>query len=152
MNKQLKDSTYDSLIIFYDGNCPLCSMEMQHLKLNDTNESIILINLHDNDFKISFPYVDKAQAMRILHGRYQGKNLFGLAVTHRAWSLVGKGFWVAPLNWPLVKQLAHLVYLVVAKYRQSISAFLAKHFNIKTMQCTSEVCYEQKAHTNNRGK
>lgn len=131
------------LTIFYDSKCPLCSTEMMHLKRYDNNDVITLVDLHQDNFNTLYPEIDFVSAMKILHGRYQGKTLLALAVTHRAWTLVGKGFWVAPLNWPIVKTLSHWVYLAVAKYRHQISAFVAKIFGIKTTKCYKGTCYDK---------
>ncbi|MBU2881452.1 DUF393 domain-containing protein [Psychrosphaera sp. B3R10] len=128
------------MTIFYDGQCPLCSSEMRHLKQHDTHDVINLVDLHQQDFAKHYPDIEFSKAMAILHGRYQDKILLGLEVTHRAWTLVGKGFWVAPLNWPIIKPISHWVYLVVAKYRQPISAVLANLFNIKTDTCQNGAC------------
>lgn len=140
------------LTIFYDGQCPLCSMEMDKLKHYDTQNLILLVNLHDDNFNLRYPHVNHNQAMRILHGQYQGEILLGLAVTHRAWTLVGKGFWVAPLNFPIVKQLAHYIYLLIAKYRLPISHFLHKRFGIGNNTCERGVCYDKKNKLNYRSK
>lgn len=145
-------STSDLLTIFYDGNCPMCSAEMQHLKRSDSDHLIELVNLHQSDFSEQYPHINVDDAMRILHGSYQGKLLLGLEVTHRAWTLVGKGFWVAPLNWPVVKPVSHWVYCWVAKYRHPISAFLSKVFGIGHQQCESGVCYDKPTGANNRRK
>ena len=91
------------LTIFYDGNCPICTKEMGHLKKHDTDNLISLVDIHQNDFESKYPSVKFTDAMKILHGYYQGQLLLGLEVTHRAWTLVGKGFWVAPLNWLYLK-------------------------------------------------
>lgn len=140
------------LTIFYDGNCPLCATEMDHLKKHDTENMISLVDIHQNDFESKYPSVKFTDAMKILHGYYQGQLLLGLEVTHRAWTLVGKGFWVAPLNWPVFKTLSHWVYLGLAKYRHTISAFLAKIFGIKTASCSSGTCYDNSKNTDNRRK
>lgn len=131
------------LTIFYDGNCPMCSSEMAHLKRNDDKDEIKLVDLHEVNFTENHPEIDFDSAMKILHGVYQGSNLLGLEVTHRAWTLVGKGFWVAPLNWPFFKQVAHKVYLLVAKYRHPISGWLSRTLGIGKPQCSSGVCYEK---------
>jgi len=130
----------DTLTIYYDGNCPLCSLEMQKLKLHDKNNKIVLENLHQTHFNEMFPHINFNKAMRILHGEYQGKVLLGLNVTHRAWTLVGKGFFVAPLQFPIIKQLSHLVYLLIAKYRHPISHFLNHRFGIGINICDSKTC------------
>lgn len=136
------------LEIYYDGNCPLCATEMNHLKKHDINNMISLVNIHQEDFDSQYSSVDFDNAMKILHGHYKGELLLGLEVTHRAWTIVGKGFWVAPLNWPIVKPLSHQIYLVVAKYRHQISSFLAKIFNIKNPTCNTGVC-DNKINKNN---
>lgn len=128
------------LNIFYDGNCPLCAAEMSHLKKFDTDNLITLIDIHQPDFEALYPNVQFSDAMKILHGHYNGQVLLGLEVTHRAWTLVGKGFWVAPLNWPVIKTVSHWVYLGLAKYRHQISSFLAKTFNMKTIDCGTGTC------------
>jgi predicted DCC family thiol-disulfide oxidoreductase YuxK len=130
----------NTLTIYYDGNCPLCSLEMQKLKLHDKHNFIVLENLHQADFDKKFPQINFNKAMRILHGEYQGKVLLGLNVTHRAWTLVGKGILVAPLQFPVIKQFSHLVYLLVAKYRHPISNFLHQRFGIGINVCNSKIC------------
>ena len=113
---------------------------MQKLKLHDKKNKIILENLHQTTFEEKFPHIDFCQAMRILHGEYQGKVLLGLNVTHRAWTLVGKGILVAPLQFPIIKQLSHLVYLLIAKYRHPISHFLHQRLGIGSSTCKTQTC------------
>lgn len=142
--------TNNTLIIFYDGNCPLCTLEMQKLKRHDTNKLIVLEDLHQENFVSRFPNVDIDKAMKVLHGRYQGKTLLALDVTHRAWTLVGKGALVAPLQFPIIKQLAHGGYLLVAKYRQPISHFIYKRFGIGVKTCDQGTCYEKPNNADHR--
>lgn len=132
------------LTIFYDGNCPLCAAEMDHLKKNDDDNLITFVNIHQENFDRTYPDIKFSSAMKILHGKYNGELLLGLAVTHRAWTLVGKGFWVAPLNWPVIKKISHWVYLGLAKYRHQISSFLAKVFKMKTVDCSTGTCHSNK--------
>ncbi|MFQ3267080.1 MAG: putative DCC family thiol-disulfide oxidoreductase YuxK [Colwellia sp.] len=140
------------LTIFYDGNCPMCSIEMEHLKKFDKDNVIILVDIHQKDFETLYPTVIFGDAMKILHGHYNDKTLLGLEVTHRAWTMVGKGFWVAPLNWPVIKTLSHWVYLGLAKYRHEISAFLAKRFGLKATHCISGTCYDNSTNADHRRK
>lgn len=139
--------TDNTLTIFYDGNCPLCTLEMQKLKHFDINELIILEDLNQEYFTERFPDININKAMNVLHGKYQGKVLLALDVTHRAWTLVGKGAYVAPLQFPIIKQLAHCGYLFLAKYRPSISNYLYKHFGIGYKACDKGACYEQQNNT-----
>jgi len=139
----------NQLTIFYDGNCPLCSLEMQRLKETDIQQKIILIDLHQPNFNEQYPDINISNALAILHGEYQGNLLLGLDVTHRAWTLVGRGFWVAPLQWPLIKPLSHLIYLQLAKYRYPISKFIQRHFAVATKTCNKGTCYDKSNNTNN---
>lgn len=131
------------LTIFFDGRCPLCTLEMQKLKLYDSEGLIELEDLHQETFQLHFPNIDKDKAMQILHGHYQGKVLLGLDVTHRAWTLVGKGKLVAPLQFPGIKQVAHVGYLLLAKYRQPISRCLYKRFGLGIKPCEDDICYKK---------
>ncbi|MGJ8681680.1 thiol-disulfide oxidoreductase DCC family protein [Paraglaciecola sp.] len=135
--------TDNTLTIFYDGHCPLCSLEMDKLKRYDKLDRIVLVNLHQENFSREYPDIDTNKAMQILHGRYQGKTLLALDVTHRAWTLVGKGVFVAPLSFPIIRQIAHLGYLLLAKYRQPISECLYQRFGIGLKTCKQGTCYEK---------
>jgi len=113
------------LTIFYDGGCPLCVSEMRHLSRLDTEQKIRLENIYADDFSQRFPHINQQRADEILHGQLaSGEMIYALDVTYQAWSLVGKRHWVAPLRWPLVKQAAHLFYLLFARYRAPISRLL----------------------------
>ncbi|MHA2938024.1 thiol-disulfide oxidoreductase DCC family protein [Vibrio sp. RC27] len=138
------------LTIFYDGHCPMCSAEMKHLKESDINNAIITVDIHQENFSRLYPEIDFEKAMKILHGVYKGDLLLGLEVTHRAWTLVGKGFWVAPLNWPIIKTVSHWIYLGVAKHRHSVSPTIAKVFGVKTSSCSSGTCYNKLTNINRR--
>lgn len=138
------------LTIFYDGKCPLCVTEMHHLKQHDKHNAIKLVDIHQADFTAHYPEIKFTDAMKILHGYYDKKLLLGLEVTHRAWTIVGKGYWVAPLNWPLIKTLSHGVYLLLARYRHQISRFFSKKFGLKAINCSSGTCYDNSTNADHR--
>lgn len=138
------------LTIFYDGQCPLCQLEMEKLKTHDKNNAICLVDLHQNDFTHAYPSINPKQAMKVLHGQYQGKLLLGLAVTHQAWTLVGKGALVAPLQFPVIKQIANGAYWVFARYRLPLSRLIAKYFGIGLNTCKKGSCDEKPSNTYHR--
>jgi len=140
MKPKLKESNTRMLTIFYDGKCPLCSAEMRSLKKHDKENQIALFDLHHPELKQRYPDLNFSKAMKILHGYYQGQVLLGLEVTHRAWTLVGRGFWVAPLNWPILKNISHWFYLLIAKHRHPISTMLAKALKIEASNCEGKSC------------
>ena len=133
------------LTIFFDGKCPMCIAEMQHLRQRDSNNEIHLVDIHEKADMALYPQIQFDAAMSVLHGIYDGITLQGLSVTHRAWTIVGKGFWVAPLEWQVIKPISHQIYLLVAKYRPPISSFLSKVFGLNGSSCQSVVCYRSES-------
>lgn len=113
------------LIIFYDGGCPLCQHEMLQLRKRDPNCRIQIEDILAVDFSDRYPQIDPVEADRILHGQLaDGTVIYGLDVTHKAWSLVGRGWMTAPLRWPLIRLLTDKIYLWFARHRNTISRVL----------------------------
>ena len=110
------------LTIFYDGACPLCKIEIDHLRRLDNAHRIGFEDIVDPSFSIRFPEVNVERASRVLHGQTaNGDIVLALDVTYLAWSLAGKRRWVAPLRWSFVKPIANLLYRFFARYRHQIS-------------------------------
>ena len=115
------------LTIFYDSHCPLCSAEINQLRLLDDRGRLVFEDLHAPDFMRRFPYIDPVNANRILHGQLEdGRMLYGLDVTCRAWAAVGKHRWLAVLRWPVIRWIADLVYLFFARHRNTISKLVMR--------------------------
>jgi len=113
------------LIIFFDGGCPLCVKEMRHLRKLDEKRQITFENITETDFNQRYPAVDVTKANQYLHGQVSsGEMIYGLDVTHAAWSLVGKGWVIAPLRWPVIRCFADKAYLFFARNRNRISKAL----------------------------
>ncbi|MBU1296103.1 DUF393 domain-containing protein [Marinomonas sp. UCMA 3892] len=113
------------LTIFYDGHCPLCAAEMQTLQSLDTQKKLQLEDIHADSFSERFPYIDKVEADRLLHGQLaNGKIIKGLDVTCLAWKLVGKHKWMQLLRWPVIRFFADMGYKFFARYRHQISSFV----------------------------
>lgn len=131
------------LTIFYDSKCPLCTKEMLSLKRQDRNNQLHLVDLHNDNVAEQYPSINVVQAIKILHGLESGKLLLGLEVTHRAWTIVGKGYWVAPLNWPIIKPVAQRAYMLFARHRQKISNVVSTIFRLEKNSCDSGSCYDK---------
>ncbi|MCM5704044.1 thiol-disulfide oxidoreductase DCC family protein [Larsenimonas salina] len=113
------------LTLFYDGACPLCVREVRHLTRLDIHGRICCEDIQQPDFSTRYPDIDPDEARTILLARDGNDHtLKGLDVTHRAWSLVGRGALTAPLRWPLVRPVADRVYLWFARNRYTISGVL----------------------------
>ncbi len=111
-----------ALTVFYDGRCPLCVREMRQLKQRDHAQAIQLIDLHSEQFSDYADRIDAHAANQVLHGlTADNQLLLGLDVTHRAWSLVGRGWLTAPLRWPLLGWFADHAYRFFARHRSRIA-------------------------------
>ncbi|ROQ30642.1 thiol-disulfide oxidoreductase DCC family protein [Gallaecimonas pentaromativorans] len=113
-----------TLILFFDGYCPLCVNEVRHLRRLDRRGALRFEDIQHPDFAKHWPQIDKTEASRILLGLDNGTLIKGLDVTHRAWSLVGRGWLTAPLRWPLLRGLADRLYLWFAANRYRVSGWL----------------------------
>ena len=126
----------DSLTIFYDGTCPICTREMRALKQHDKASRIMLVDIFHPDFE-HYPQIDAQEAATVLHALDENHHLWlGLDVTYHAWKLVGKGWLYAPLRWPLVKPIADWAYLHFANHRYTISKWILGSRKCDNNQCS----------------
>jgi predicted DCC family thiol-disulfide oxidoreductase YuxK len=113
------------LTIFYDGYCPLCSIEMNKLKQLDKQQNISFVDIQEPSFSTQYPHLDWQALDARIHGYLaDGSLITGLDVTYLAWKLVGKGWVYAPLRWPVISWFADIAYNIFAKHRHRISSFL----------------------------
>ena len=128
----------ETLTVFYDGRCPLCSAEMKQLSEFDTEGKLLLEDINAHDFQQRFPHIDPVEADRILHGQYaSGEMIYGLDVTQQAWELVGRHSWLKLLRLPVIRWFADIGYLLFARYRSQISYLLTG-----SSQCDDSACYK----------
>ena len=131
-------NTKPQLTLYYDGGCSLCMMEMQQLIDLNTDNKLLLVDLHSDGFAELYPHINIDKAMDILHGESaDGEVLLGLDVTCAAWPLVNKHRWMKILRWPIIRHIADKVYLLFAKYRQPISNFLFPNAACQTCKLPS---------------
>ncbi|TQV78938.1 DUF393 domain-containing protein [Exilibacterium tricleocarpae] len=98
---------------------------MQKLSELDHQRRIRLVDLHEPQFERDYPHIDRNAALAALHGELpDGQVLKGLDTSHRAWSLVGRGWLTAPLRWPLLRLVADGCYRLFARHRYRISLWL----------------------------
>ncbi|NVK55012.1 MAG: DUF393 domain-containing protein [Alteromonadaceae bacterium] len=113
------------LTIFYDGGCPLCAIEMRHLKKRNQDGQLAFEDILADDFSVRYPSLDwQALNNRIHAMRSDGSLVVGLDATYQAWRLVGRGWLYAPLRWPLIRPVADWLYLKFARHRYTVSYWL----------------------------
>ncbi|MFD2164887.1 thiol-disulfide oxidoreductase DCC family protein [Thalassotalea euphylliae] len=128
------------MILFYDGNCPLCMSEISALQKRDVDQKIAFENLHDESALSQYPEIEKSAALSSIHGILYGESkqvITGIDVNYHAWRLVGKKHWVAPLKWKITRPFAKLGYKLFAANRHTISTLYAR---ITGKYSTTESC------------
>lgn len=129
------------LTIFYDSYCPLCSAEINQLKAYDSNNQLSFEDIHAVDFVQRYPYIDKVEANKLLHGQLSnGDMIYGLDVTCMAWKTVGKHRWLSILRWPVIRWLSDRAYLLFARHRNTISSLVTgKNKVLNCQSCKAKV-------------
>jgi predicted DCC family thiol-disulfide oxidoreductase YuxK len=113
------------LTFFYDGQCPLCMKEIRMLNSWNTSGSVIFVNLLSAEEMIAFSEVDIDDAQRsLLAMTSDGVILRGVDATYAVWAALGKGYWMAPLNWRWLRPITLLAYRIFARYRHQLAFLL----------------------------
>jgi|TARA_R110002153_G_scaffold273196_2_gene443370 predicted DCC family thiol-disulfide oxidoreductase YuxK len=113
------------LTVFYDGYCPLCLAEMNHLKKLNKEAKLNFVDIQEPSFSVVYPHLSWSALNARIHAQLpDGSLISGLDVTYLAWKLVGKGWVYAPLRWPIIRWFADLAYLGFARHRYTLSFWL----------------------------
>jgi predicted DCC family thiol-disulfide oxidoreductase YuxK len=113
------------LTFFYDGQCPLCMKEIRMLNSWNTSAAVGFVNLLSAEEMIVFSEVDIDDAQRsLLALTSDGVILRGVDATYAVWAALGKGHWMAPLNWRWLRPTTLLAYRIFARYRHQIAFLL----------------------------
>ena len=104
--------------VFYDGECPLCTREIQMLRRRDRRERIRFVDIAADDFDTSSVGVTWGALMDRIHGRLpDGTIVQGVEVFRRLYAAVGFGPLVALTRLPGIAQLLDVIYHEFAKNR-----------------------------------
>ncbi len=124
------------LTIFFDGNCPLCIKEINALQARDIKQRLKFENIYAADFVYRYPYIDIVKADRALHGQLaDGRMIYGLDVTAKAWALVGAHQWIQILRWPVIRWFTDMGYRLFAGLRHPIGRLMGRDKTCDTDQC-----------------
>ena len=114
-----------AMVIFFDGQCPICRWEMNRLNAADKAGRLKFEDMHKAGFTSEYPDVSCDDLQRQIYGRLEtGELVSGLDALHQAWSRAGHPWRYAPLRWPLIRCVADKIYLFVARHRFAVSRFL----------------------------
>jgi predicted DCC family thiol-disulfide oxidoreductase YuxK len=110
------------LTLLYDAGCPVCALEMDHLRERCTDGSLRFIDISAAGFDPARYGVPLADLNAEIHGvRPDGSVLRGVPVLRLAYEAAGIGWVMRPTGWPVLRPVVDLGYRLFARHRQTIS-------------------------------
>jgi predicted DCC family thiol-disulfide oxidoreductase YuxK len=110
------------LTLLYDGACPVCSLEMDHLRERDAAGRLAFVDITAAGFDAAAYGTTLAELNRRIHAvRPDGSHLIGLAALREAYAAVGLGWVLRATGWTPFARLAEQGYEGFARHRQRIS-------------------------------
>jgi predicted DCC family thiol-disulfide oxidoreductase YuxK len=114
------------LTVFYDGECPLCALEMDFLRRRDRCDRLKLIDMSAPGFDASRYGLVHGDLDAIIHAlRPDGTVLRGMDVLRSAYAAAGRGWLLRATGWRLLKPGFDAAYRGFARRRHAISRTLA---------------------------
>ena len=118
------DTTYP-LTVLYDAACPVCALEMDHLRRRSTDGRLVFVDISSPGFDAVAYGRTAAQLDAEIHGqRADGQLIKGLDVLRAAYAAVGLGWVLRPTAWGPLAPLANAGYRLFARYRHPVSRLL----------------------------
>lgn len=110
------------LTLLYDANCPVCSLEMDHLRERNLDGKLQFVDITAAGFDAA-AYGTTLDALNAeIHGvRPDGSVIRGVEVLRRAYDAAGIGWVLRPTGWPLLRPAFDAGYRVFARHRLAIS-------------------------------
>ncbi|MFW6170382.1 MAG: thiol-disulfide oxidoreductase DCC family protein [Planctomycetota bacterium] len=116
-----------NLTLIYDGDCPICSREVNWLKRRDRRDELALEDLAAEEFDPQRYGLSREDVTMALHGvKPDGSIVRGMEAVREAYRTVGLGWIVAPTGWPGVRRVSDWFYAWFARHRLSIGRLVGK--------------------------
>jgi predicted DCC family thiol-disulfide oxidoreductase YuxK len=114
------------LTIFYDASCPVCALEMDHLRTRDAGRRLRLVDMSATGFDAGRFGLTPAELDAVIHAlRPDGSVVRGMAVLRLAYAAAGLGWVLRPSAAAPLRPLFDAGYRLFARHRKSISRALA---------------------------
>jgi predicted DCC family thiol-disulfide oxidoreductase YuxK len=114
------------LTLLYDGACPVCELEMSHLRARCVDGRLVFVDISAPGFDAARYGLTLAQLNAEIHAlRPDGSVLTGAEVLRLAYDAAGLGWVLRATAWKPLKPAFDAAYRVFARHRQTISRTLA---------------------------
>lgn len=114
------------LTLLYDATCPVCALEMDHLRERSSGGKLVFVDIAAEGFDPT-PYGASYAAMDAeIHGVLpDGSVIKGVEVLRLAYAAAGLGWVLRPTGWAPLRPLFDIGYRVFARHRRRISSAAA---------------------------
>jgi len=114
------------LTLLYDATCPVCSLEMDHLRVRNHQGLLAFIDINAAGFDPAPFGATLADMNAEIHARRaDGEVIHGVQVLRLAYEAVGLGWVLRPTSWAPLRGLSETGYRLFARHRLSISRHAA---------------------------
>jgi predicted DCC family thiol-disulfide oxidoreductase YuxK len=140
------------MTLLYDASCPVCSLEMDHLRARNDRGLLQFVDISAPDFDPA-PYGASLEAMNAeIHALCaDGRLLKGVQVLRLAYEAAGLGWLMRPVGFGPLRGISERAYRVFARHRRPISraaapligfvrAMRARRMNGRMQQCAGGAC------------
>lgn len=114
------------LTLLYDAACPVCALEMDHLRSRDGAGGLVFVDISQPNFDATVYGATFEQLDAEIHGvRPDGSLIRGMEVLRLAYGAAGLGWVLHPTGVGLLRPLFDMAYRLFARYRRPISLAMA---------------------------
>lgn len=114
------------LTLLYDAGCPVCSLEMDHLRERNHAGALRFVDISGPGFDAARYGVTLAALNAEIHGvRPDGSLMRGVPVLRLAYAAAGLGWVMRSTGWAPLRPVFDALYRVFARHRQPISSAAA---------------------------
>jgi predicted DCC family thiol-disulfide oxidoreductase YuxK len=151
------------LTLLYDADCPVCSLEMDHLRERNSRGLLRFVDISAPGFDASAYGVSMRALDAEIHGvRPDGSMLRGVPVLRLAYEAAGLGWVLRPTGWAPLRPMFDAAYRVFARHRRPISrasaplidairALRARRTSARMQACAGGACAHDAGEHNNEG-
>lgn len=110
------------LTLYYDAACPVCALEMDHLKARNGAGRLAFVDISAPGFDAAASGATLAELDAEIHAVHpDGRHVIGLEALRLAYAAVGLGWVLRPTGFGPLRPLFDGAYRLFARYRQPIS-------------------------------
>jgi predicted DCC family thiol-disulfide oxidoreductase YuxK len=113
--------------MLYDGACPICQAEIRRLNQWNQREYLVFEDISTDMFSAEKYGKTYDQLMGKIHGVYpDGRIISGMEVFRASYGAVGKGWLLAPTQWPIFDRCFEYLYKHFARHRVGLGRLFGR--------------------------